>query len=177
VQIEQLIRLSARQFCDPMLLPKLTGVVLQSGLESSGLELEITESTVMTNGEYAVEVLRNLKTLGVQISMDDFGTGYSSLAYLKRFPIDTIKIDSSFIRDVPDDIEGNKITRAIIAMAHSLKLKVVAEGVESERQLKFLRTQRCDEVQGYYYFKPTPASAVEAAIEHHLQEHAASAAA
>jgi EAL domain-containing protein (putative c-di-GMP-specific phosphodiesterase class I) len=167
------VNLSARQFADPMLLPKLTQIVGLSELDPACLELEITESTVMTNGEYAVEVLRNLKVLGVQIAIDDFGTGYSSLSYLKRFPIDTIKIDRSFVRDIPEDKEGKKITRAIIALAHSLKLKVVAEGVETESQLKFLRTQHCDEVQGYYFFRPMPQIEVEEAVGRHQQEQTA----
>jgi EAL domain-containing protein (putative c-di-GMP-specific phosphodiesterase class I) len=101
-------------------------------------------------------VLEKLKSIGVQIAIDDFGTGYSSLAYLKRFPIDTLKVDRSFIRDIPADSGDKKITRAIIAMAHSLKLKVVAEGVETADQLKFLRIQRCDAVQGYFLYRPLP---------------------
>ena len=108
----------------------------------------------MSNAEGAVSVLEKLKSLGVQIAIDDFGTGYSSLAYLKRFPIDTLKVDRSFIRDIPADSGDMKITRAIIAMAHSLKLKVVAEGVETAAQLQFLRSQCCDAVQGYFLYRP-----------------------
>ncbi len=136
------VNLSARQFADPMLLPKLTRIIRDSGLHPSKLELEITESMVMSHGEGAVAVLESLKSLGVQIALDDFGTGYSSLAYLKRFPIDTVKIDRSFIQDIPADSDDRKITRAIIAMAHSMRLKVVAEGVETAEQLSFLRAQR-----------------------------------
>jgi diguanylate cyclase (GGDEF)-like protein len=150
------VNLSARQFADSMLLPKLTRIIHASGIDPSSLELEITESMVMSHGESAVAVLEKLKSIGVQIAIDDFGTGYSSLAYLKRFPIDTLKIDRSFIRDIPADSGDMKITRAIIAMAHSLKLKVVAEGVETPDQLKFLRTQRCDAVQGYFLYRPLP---------------------
>jgi diguanylate cyclase (GGDEF)-like protein len=150
------VNLSARQFADPLLLPKLTRIIAESGLDPSSLELEITESMVMSHGENAVKVLESLKSLGVQIAIDDFGTGYSSLAYLKRFPIDAIKIDRSFIRDIPADSDDKKITRAIIAMAHSMRLKVVAEGVETEDQLTFLRTQRCDAVQGYLLYRPLP---------------------
>jgi EAL domain-containing protein (putative c-di-GMP-specific phosphodiesterase class I) len=101
----------------------------------------------------------------VQIAMDDFGTGYSSLAYLKRFPIDTLKVDRSFIRDIPSDSGEMKITHAIIAMAHSLKLKVVAEGVETADQLRFLQAQRCDAVQGYFLFRPVPEDQVAAVLE------------
>ena len=102
--------------------------------------------------------------MGVQIAIDDFGTGYSSLAYLKRFPIDTLKVDRSFIRDIPADSGDMKITRAIIAMAHSLKLKVVAEGVETAEQLEFLRSQRCDAGQGYFLYRPLPDDEVTQAL-------------
>jgi diguanylate cyclase (GGDEF)-like protein len=159
------VNLSARQFADPMLLPKLTRIIHDSGLDPSSLELEITESMVMTHGENAVAVLESLKLLGVQIAIDDFGTGYSSLAYLKRFPIDTIKVDRSFIRDLPADSGDRKITRAIIAMAHSMKLKVVAEGVETADQLTFLRAQHCDAVQGYFLHRPLPEEEVAQVLE------------
>jgi diguanylate cyclase (GGDEF)-like protein len=159
------VNLSARQFADPLLLPKLTRIIHASGLDPSSLELEITESMVMSHGPSAVEVLEKLKSIGVQIAIDDFGTGYSSLAYLKRFPIDTLKVDRSFIRDIPADSGDMKITQAIIAMAHSLRLKVVAEGVETAEQLKFLRAQRCDAVQGYFLYRPLP----EAEVAHVLE--------
>jgi len=137
-----------------MLLEKLTQIIQDSGLDPAHLELEITESVVMANGECAVTVLDKLKSIGVQIAIDDFGTGYSSLAYLKRFPIDTLKVDRSFIRDIPTDSGDMKITRAIIAMAHGLRLKVVAEGVETAEQLQFLRSLSCDAVQGYFLYRP-----------------------
>jgi diguanylate cyclase (GGDEF)-like protein len=148
------VNLSARQFADSMLLAKLTRIIHASGLDPAHLELEITESVVMANGECAVAVLDQLKSIGVQIAIDDFGTGYSSLAYLKRFPIDTLKVDRSFIRDIPADSGDMKITRAIIAMAHSLRLKVVAEGVETAEQFQFLRGLSCDAVQGYFLYRP-----------------------
>jgi diguanylate cyclase (GGDEF)-like protein len=159
------VNLSARQFSDSMLLAKLTRIIHASGLDPSSLELEITESVVMSHGECAVGVLEQLKLIGVQIAIDDFGTGYSSLGYLKRFPIDTIKVDRSFIRDIPADSGDMKIARAIIAMAHALRLKVVAEGVENAEQLKFLRAQRCDAVQGYFLYRPLPADEVADALE------------
>jgi diguanylate cyclase (GGDEF)-like protein len=159
------VNLSARQFADPMLLPKLTRIIRDSGLHPSMLELEITESMVMSHGESAVAVLESLKSIGVQIALDDFGTGYSSLAYLKRFPIDTVKIDRSFIQDIPADSDDKKITRAIIAMAHSMRLKVVAEGVETAEQLSFLRTQRCDAVQGYILYRPLAGEAMAEVLE------------
>ena len=150
------VNLSPRQFADSMLLPKLTQIIHSSGLDPSSLELEITESVVMAHGTCGVAVLEKLKSIGVQIAIDDFGTGHSSLAYLKRFPVDTVKVDRSFIRDIPADSDM-KIARAIIAMAHALRLKVVAEGVETADQLKFLRAQRCDAAQGFYLYRPLPA--------------------
>jgi diguanylate cyclase (GGDEF)-like protein len=159
------INLSPRQFTDSMLLPKLTHIIQSSGLDPSSLELEITESVVMSHGAGGVAVLEKLKSLGVQIAIDDFGTGHSSLAYLKRFPIDTIKIDRSFIRDIPADAGDMKIARAIIAMAHALRLKVVAEGVETSEQLKFLRAQRCDAAQGFHLYRPLPADEVAAVVK------------
>ena len=167
------VNLSARQFADPMLLPRLTQIIHASGLDPSSLELEITESVVMSHGEGAVIALEKLKSTGVHIAMDDFGTGYSSLAYLKRFPIDTLKVDRSFIRDIPSDSGDMKITRAIIAMAHSLKLKVVAEGVETADQLQFLKAQRCDAVQGYFLFRPIPEEQVAAVLELNRRDRAA----
>ena len=159
------VNLSARQFADPMLLPKLTSIIRRSGLDPSSLELEITESLVMSQGGSAVAVLQQLKSLGVRIAIDDFGTGYSSLAYLKRFPIDTLKVDRSFIRDIPADSGDKQITRAIIAMAHSLRLRVVAEGVETADQLRFLRKERCDTVQGYYLHRPLPEAEVAGVLK------------
>jgi diguanylate cyclase (GGDEF)-like protein len=148
------VNLSARQFADSALLAKLTRIIHASGLDPALLELEITESVVMSYGESAVGVLDKLKSIGVQIAIDDFGTGYSSLAYLKRFPIDILKIDRSFIRDIPGNSGDMKITRAIIAMAHGLRLKVVAEGVETADQLQFLESQSCDAAQGYFLYPP-----------------------
>jgi diguanylate cyclase (GGDEF)-like protein len=167
------VNLSARQFEDPLLLPKLTQIIHASGLDPSSLELEITESMVMARGNSAVEVLGKLKSIGVQIAIDDFGTGYSSLAYLKRFPIDTLKVDRSFIRDIPGDSSDRNITRAIISMAHSLRLKVVAEGVETAEQLRFLRVQCCDAVQGYFLYRPLPEAEVADVLELNRLEGAA----
>jgi diguanylate cyclase (GGDEF)-like protein len=164
------VNLSARQFADSMLLPKLTRIIHTSGLDPSSLELEITESVVMSHGESAVVVLEKLKSIGVQIAIDDFGTGYSSLGYLKRFPIDTLKMDRSFIRDIPSDSGDVKIARAIIAMAHALRLKVVAEGVERAEQLKFLRAQRCDAAQGYFLFRPLPVDEVTEVLKINRRE-------
>ena len=135
-------------------------VVRETGFDPRSLELEITESTVMQSADRAASVLRQLKDVGVRVAIDDFGTGYSSLGYLKRFPIDSVKVDRSFIRDIPDDKDDVAITCAVIAMAHSLRLRVVAEGVETAEQYKFLRDQDCDEIQGYYFSPPVDAQAV-----------------
>ncbi|MGK5073577.1 EAL domain-containing protein [Janthinobacterium sp. ZB1P44] len=120
------------------------------------LELELTESSLMSNAEETISVLRNLKALGIQISIDDFGTGYSSLAYLKRFPIDKLKIDIAFVREVTSNPDDAAIVLAIISMAHSMKLDVIAEGVENDAQLAYLRRHGCDEMQGYYFSRPVP---------------------
>jgi predicted signal transduction protein with EAL and GGDEF domain len=134
--------------------------VRKTGLDPSRLELEITESAVMSNQDYAEKVLNQFKELGFHLTMDDFGTGYSSLAYLKRFPFDSVKIDQSFVRGIPANSDDVAIVEAIIAMAHSLQLKVVAEGVETEEQLNLLRKLGCDTIQGYYFSKPIPSNEV-----------------
>jgi diguanylate cyclase (GGDEF)-like protein/PAS domain S-box-containing protein len=151
------VNLSARQFSQPSLLEDVARVLADTGLDARLLELEITESMVMRNPAHAVTLLDRLKAMGVRLSIDDFGTGYSSLSYLKRFPIDNVKIDSSFIQDLPGDGEDAAITRAIIAMAHSLRLGVVAEGVETDKQRQFLRQHGCDEMQGFLFSKPLSA--------------------
>ncbi len=150
------VNLSARQFGHETLLQDVARVLNETGLDPTALEFEITESMVMHNPEHAVKLLTKLKAMGIRLSIDDFGTGYSSLNYLKRFPIDSVKIDRSFIQDLPGDGDDAAITRAIIAMAHSLRLKVIAEGVETEEQLSFLRNHGCDEMQGNYFSKPLP---------------------
>jgi len=127
-------------------------------IASNLLEFELTESTLMSEAEKTVGILRKLKSLGIRISIDDFGTGYSSLAYLRRFPIDTLKIDRAFIRDITSDTEDAAITMAIISMAHSLKLEVIAEGVETTEQLDFLRANGCDQAQGFLLARPMPAA-------------------
>jgi diguanylate cyclase (GGDEF)-like protein len=154
------VNLSPRQFAGESLLDDVKSALAESGLEPSDLELEITESMVMNNPEQAVNMLRQLKDLGIRVAIDDFGIGYSSLAYLKRFPIDSVKVDRSFVEDIPEDVNSMAIAQAIIAMAHSLRLKVVAEGVESEAQLGFLRGEGCDEIQGFYFSEARAASEV-----------------
>jgi len=152
------INLSARQFQHKNLEANVRRILRETELEPSLIQFELTESLLMKEPEAAARTLRGLKQAGITISVDDFGTGYSSLAYLKRFPIDALKIDRAFIRDVTNDPEDAAITLAIIGLAHSLKLKVVAEGVETEGQLRFLRAHNCDEMQGYYFAWPMSVS-------------------
>lgn len=154
------INLSARQFQQPNLVQLIADALAGSKLDPNCLELELTENVVMKNPEQAAATLRRLKEIGVRISLDDFGTGYSSLSYLKNLPIDGLKIDRSFVRDLTSDPNDAAIIMAVITLAHSLKLKVIAEGVENEEQLSFLRLLRCDAVQGYFYSRPMPAEAV-----------------
>jgi len=150
------VNLSARQFQHKNLAGVIGAIVREAGIAPGMLELELTETLLMSDAEEAVETLRQLKALGVRLAVDDFGTGYSSLAYLKRFPLDTLKIDRAFIRDAVSDPDDAAITLAITNLAHSLNLKVVAEGVETEGQLNFLRSHGCDEMQGFYFARPLP---------------------
>ena len=144
-------------------LPDLIAASLHKHhVDSSVLEIEITESSLMMPADETDLALRRLKVLGIGISMDDFGTGYSNLAYLKRFPIDTLKIDMSFIRDITVKPDAAAIAIAVIEMAKSLKLKVVAEGVETRAQYELLSANGCDEVQGFYISRPLPAAELEA---------------
>jgi diguanylate cyclase (GGDEF)-like protein/PAS domain S-box-containing protein len=159
------VNLSSRQFQQADLVFQVTEALQQANLSPASLDLEITESNAMQNAELSISALWDLKNLGLSLSMDDFGTGYSSLNYLKRFPIDRIKIDQSFVRDVTRDPDDAAIAAAIIAMAHSLKLTAVAEGVETEAQLEFLRAQKCDEMQGYLFSPPIPAAQFDELLE------------
>ncbi|HXF16848.1 MAG TPA: EAL domain-containing protein [Burkholderiales bacterium] len=155
------VNLSVRQLYDDGLAMRVSDALKRTGFPAENLELEITESMVMRDAEGAIKVLQALRDTGVRIAIDDFGTGYSSLAYLKRFPIDCVKIDRSFIRDLPDDRDDASITRSIIAMAHNMNLEVVAEGVETVPQLEFLHAYGCDEIQGFLFSKPLGAEAFE----------------
>jgi EAL domain-containing protein (putative c-di-GMP-specific phosphodiesterase class I) len=136
-------------------------VLEETGLKPSLLELEITESAVMQDPERTLQVLQQLHELGVQLSIDDFGTGYSSLTYLRRFPIDSVKIDRSFVLGLPGDEGSVTLVRAIIALAHELKMKVIVEGVETEEQLSFLKAHQCDILQGYLFSRAVTAGVLE----------------
>ncbi|MEN3327484.1 MAG: hypothetical protein V7638_2291 [Acidobacteriota bacterium] len=158
--IQMAVNISARQFHDQNLSQTVIRILKESGMAPGQLELELTESSIMQNPEFAAGVLTRWKNLGINISIDDFGTGFSSLASLKRLPIDALKIDQSFVRDAQSDADDGAIVVAIITLAHNLRLKVVAEGVETEDQLRFLQSLRCDELQGYLFSKPRPAGAL-----------------
>jgi diguanylate cyclase (GGDEF)-like protein/PAS domain S-box-containing protein len=155
------VNVSARQFSAADLVPGIEQVLLDTGLDPSCLELELTESLFMSDVTPAVELLHRMKSLGVQLSIDDFGTGYSSFSYLSRFPIDVLKIDRSFVNDITIDANDAAIVASIIALAHNLRLSVIAEGVETAEQLDYLRHQGCDEMQGYYFSRPLPAQEFE----------------
>lgn len=154
------INLSARQFRHRTLVSDISRILEETGVLASGLTLEITESMLIQNVDEASNILNQLNTIGFDIAMDDFGTGYSSLSYLKRFPINVLKIDRSFVRDIATDPNDAAIITAIIAMAHSLKMGVIAEGVETEEQLTFLTQNGCNRYQGYYFSKPLPVSEI-----------------
>jgi diguanylate cyclase (GGDEF)-like protein len=164
------VNVSAVQFGQPRLLEVVRRVLAETGFAPEALQLEITESVLMQDAESAIGMLRAFKAMGVRISVDDFGTGYSSLSYLKRFPIDILKIDKSFVRDLPDDEEDAAIVRAIIALAHSLRLTTVAEGVEEEAQLRFLREEGCDRFQGYHFSRPVDVATMDSRLASEKQQ-------
>ena len=158
--ITMAVNLSPRQFTDESLLNDLDDVLRETGMSPHLLQLEITESMVMQNVERGIRVLDAIQSRGVRLAIDDFGTGYSSMSLMKQFPIDTIKIDRSFVRDIADDEQDRAITTAIIAMGKALGITVVAEGVETKEQDIFLRRRECDELQGYLFSKPVPADQI-----------------
>jgi EAL domain-containing protein (putative c-di-GMP-specific phosphodiesterase class I) len=156
-QLRIAVNLSPRQFQQTDLRDVVRRTLDETGLCPKSLELEITESTAMINTERTIDTLTDLRDLGVRIALDDFGTGHSSLSYLRRFPIDRVKIDQEFVQAVEASRSNRAIVSAIVAMAHGLDLAVTAEGVETEAQVTFLREQRCEEVQGFLYGRPEPA--------------------
>lgn len=159
------VNISMRQFKEKDFVATLTNILNETGLPPGCLEIELTESVIMTDVEHTIKILQDLKKLGIRLSIDDFGTGFSSLSYLKSMPIDVIKIDRSFIRDIPSDEDDIAITTAIINMAHSLEIEVIAEGVETFEQFELLRKLGCDNVQGYLFMKPASAQEAEAFVE------------
>jgi diguanylate cyclase (GGDEF)-like protein/PAS domain S-box-containing protein len=151
------VNVSSRQFVEGDLQGDILAAIERHGIDPGLLELELTESALMSNAEHTIEVLASLKRIGIRIAIDDFGTGYSSLAYLKRFPIDKLKIDIAFVRDITTNPDDAAIALAIISMAHSLHMQVIAEGVESRAQMALLRRHRCDEMQGFHFSRALPA--------------------
>jgi diguanylate cyclase (GGDEF)-like protein len=162
------VNLTARQFFDEGLLPTLASILAETGMDAHLLELEIHESLLMRNVEQTLKILTGLKHMGIRIAVDDFGIGYSSLSALRQFPLDTIKIDRSFIRDVASVADDKALTAAVIAMGHTLSLTVVAQGVETKEQADFLRQNACDEFQGFYLNKPVRAEQMEALLGEQL---------
>ncbi len=158
------VNLSSRQFQKSDLAERLGHLLDQTGLRPDRLELEITESLLLEHGMHAMYILGQLRDLGIKLAIDDFGTGYSSLAYLKRLPIHKLKIDQGFVQGIPHDTKDMEIASTIIAMAHNLRLEVLAEGVETSAQLDFLRTRGCDAYQGYLYSPPVPAPDLAASL-------------
>jgi diguanylate cyclase (GGDEF)-like protein len=168
-QLRMAVNISARQFQQPSFLERIVAILDETGLDPVRLELELTETSIMENANGAADILGQLRDLGVRIAIDDFGTGYSSLSYLKKLPIDTVKLDRSFVSEATTDSNDAALVMAIITLAHNLKLKVIAEGIETEEQKTFLRLLRCDEGQGYLFGKPMPpdvfASTLTAGLE------------
>lgn len=151
------VNISAAQFRDENFLDDIVAIIDETGIDPRSVELELTEGVLMKNAQSTATILEALKARGVQLAVDDFGTGYSSLSYLRKFPINALKIDQSFIRQITVSPEETTIVTAVISMARSLNLRVVAEGVETHEELAFLQTHQCDEAQGYYFSRPVPA--------------------
>jgi EAL domain-containing protein (putative c-di-GMP-specific phosphodiesterase class I) len=159
-QMNIALNVSSHQFEKQNLIEIIKAALQDTMISPQCLEVEITESTIMRNPEKAIQILMEIKAMGLRIAIDDFGTGYSSLSYLKRLPLDFLKIDQSFVKGVASDPKDQTIVRTTIAMAHSLNLKTIAEGVETEEQLSFLQEHGCDEIQGYLFSRPLPAGEI-----------------
>lgn len=167
--VQMSVNLSPRQLSSPAIIDDIAEVLNTSGLNPALLELEITESAMMKNPESAAAMLKQIRAMGVGLAIDDFGTGYSSLSYLKRFPLTTVKIDRSFVNDLSQDSDAQALADGIVTLAHGLRMKVVAEGVETAEQLAYLRAHDCDEIQGYWLCKPLPAEDVCGFMSRHLR--------
>ncbi|WP_439865388.1 EAL domain-containing response regulator [Pseudomonas antarctica] len=159
--VEVSVNVSGHQLIEGDLISDISRILAQTGVEAHWLEVELTEGSLMENTQHTIDSLQRLRAMGVKISIDDFGTGYSSLAYLRRFPIDTLKIDIAFIREVTTNPQDAAIARTIIELAHSLNLRAVAEGVETQEQLAFLKEAGCDQIQGYLFSRPLPVTTLE----------------
>jgi diguanylate cyclase (GGDEF)-like protein len=170
------VNLSGRQLQKKDLLQMISLTMAETGCKPEWLELEVTEGFIMNNPKYSISLLQKIRELGIELSIDDFGTGYSSLAYLKRLPITKLKIDQSFVRDIPDDPDDEAIARAIVALGGSLNLKVIAEGVENAQQEAFLIREGCTDAQGYYYGHPMPAEAIHQVLREGIPDYSVSSA-
>lgn len=159
------VNVSSMEFANEDFLEGVFSTLSETGMPHNRLELELTESVLMKRAESAVAVLQALRNKGIRVAVDDFGTGYSSLSYLRKFPVDALKIDQSFTRQISSDGDDSVIVKAVIGMAHSLKLKVIAEGVETLEELQFLCAHHCDEAQGYHFSQPLPALQFETMLK------------
>jgi EAL domain-containing protein (putative c-di-GMP-specific phosphodiesterase class I) len=155
------MNLTVKQLKKDDFIDTLQNLIKETNCKPQWLELEVTEGQIMTNPEEAIKTLQQISDIGIELAVDDFGTGYSSLAYLKRLPIDKLKIDQEFIRNLPEDEEDSAIAKAVIALANSLNLKVIAEGVETKEQKNFVVENGCENIQGYFYSKPVLAKKME----------------
>jgi EAL domain-containing protein (putative c-di-GMP-specific phosphodiesterase class I) len=163
------VNVSARQFEEKHLVERIASALRDTGLPPGALELEVTESLLMRDLQQAIARMRELKDMGISLSIDDFGTGYSSLSALKSFPISTLKIDKSFVRDLAHSLDDQAIALAVISLGHRLHLRVIAEGVETEEQRGFLAANECDEMQGYLFSPPVPAERITAMLQAQMQ--------
>jgi EAL domain-containing protein (putative c-di-GMP-specific phosphodiesterase class I) len=169
-RITMAVNISAIEFRQEDFLPGIFAILEDAGLDPKFLELELTESVLMKNSERAQDILKALRTRGVQLAVDDFGTGYSSLSYLTKFPIHDLKIDQSFVRQITSSPQETTIVTAVIAMCRSLRLRVVAEGVETQAEMAFLQAHECDEAQGYYFSRPVPPRQFAQLLENGIPE-------
>lgn len=162
------VNVSARQFREKDWVDRVTDILHETGMEPRYLELELTESMLMQDVQKAIATMQKLQSLGVNFAIDDFGTGYSSLSALKSFPVARLKIDSTFVNDIPNDVNGRNIASAVISLGQKLNMRVIAEGVETDEQLAFLRGQHCDEIQGYHFSKPIWPDAIAEMLRNHV---------
>jgi len=158
------VNVSARQFRDKNWVKRVADALKETGLEPKYLELELTESLLMHDVQQAIATMQELQAIGVQFSIDDFGTGYSSLSALKSFPVARLKIDQSFVRNLPHDVNDRSIATAVISLGQKLNMKVIAEGVETDEQMAFLVDHKCDEIQGFHFSKPVESDALAALL-------------